>query len=101
MRATLVILFLCCLASGLLTAQIDLKPKSVTADLISEQSTIAPGKEFRVAVKLEHQPTFHTYGKKLAADGTGRITVINWTLPQGWKAEELPWPATHETASTG
>jgi thiol:disulfide interchange protein len=54
-----------------------------------------------VAVKLEHQPTFHTYGKTLPADVTGLPTEIVWTLPDGWKADDLPWPPTHETESTG
>lgn len=81
---------------------LDLKPKPVTATLISEQSTIAAGKTFRVAVKLEHQPTYHTYGKVLPPDvTTGLPTKIVWNLPEGWKVDDLPWPPTHETESTG
>lgn len=78
-----------------------LKGKPVTAELISEQSSIAPGGSFRVAMKMVHQPTFHTYGKKLPEDGTGKPTVIKWKLPEGWKAEDLPWPEPHETEGTG
>lgn len=84
-------------------AQVDLggKPKPVTAALLSEQSTIAPGKEFRVAVKLVHLPTYHTYGKELPPGvETGLPTKILWKLPEGWKAEDLPWPTTHLTEST-
>ncbi|CAN5689961.1 hypothetical protein BH11VER1_BH11VER1_39240 [soil metagenome] len=82
--------------------QLDLKPKPVTATLLSEQGTIAPGKTFRVAVKLEHQATYHTYGKVLPPDiTTGLPTKIVWNLPEGWKVDELPWPPTHETESTG
>ncbi|HSI64894.1 MAG TPA: cytochrome c biogenesis protein CcdA [Candidatus Saccharimonadia bacterium] len=77
------------------------KKGPVTATLISEQSSIAPGAEFRVAVKLEHAPTYHTYGKTLPPDATGLPTQVSWTLPEGWKSEDLPWPATHETESTG
>lgn len=77
------------------------KPQPVTASLLSEQSTIAPGKEFRVAVKLVHQPTFHTYGKTLPEGVTGLPTQITWKLPDGWKVDDLPWPPTHETDSTG
>lgn len=81
--------------------QLDLKPSPVTATLLSEQSTIAPGKIFRVAVKLVHLPTYHTYGKILPADITGLPTKIVWNLPEGWKSDDLPWPPTHETESTG
>lgn len=81
--------------------QLALKPKPVTATLLSEQSTIAPGKLFRVAVKLEHQPTYHTYGKTLPEGVTGLPTKIVWKLPEGWKVDDLPWPPTHETESTG
>lgn len=81
--------------------QLDLKPNPVTATLVSEQSTIAPDKAFRVAVKLVHQPTYHTYGKVLPPDITGLPTKIVWNLPEGWKIDDLPWPPTHETESTG
>jgi len=46
-------------------------------------------------------PHNHTYGKKLPADGTGVTTTLAWELPDGWKAEELPWPEPHEVPSTG
>ncbi|WP_211325430.1 thioredoxin family protein [Roseimicrobium gellanilyticum] len=77
------------------------KKEPVTASLVSEHSSIAPGGTFRVAVKLQHAPTYHTYGKTLPPDATGLPTTIDWKLPEGWKAEDLPWPPTHETESTG
>jgi len=70
----------------------------VKASLVSEQGTIAPGKAFRVAVKLEHQPTYHVYGKTVG--DIGKPTRILWKLPEGWKAEDLAWPPTHATPST-
>ncbi len=77
------------------------KAEQVTASLVSEVKTAAPGQPFRVAVKLVHAPHNHTYGKKLPADGTGLVTTLAWTLPDGWKVEELPWPEPHELISTG
>ena len=104
-RSIFAALLLCCFAEDHLIAQIDLGlgggNKPVTATLISEQSTIAPGKSFRVAVKLAHQPTFHTYGRTLPEGVTGLPTSITWKLPEGWKVDDLPWPPTHETESTG
>ncbi|MES2735493.1 MAG: thioredoxin family protein [Verrucomicrobiota bacterium] len=89
-----------------LAAQFDLSPAGggakakVTASLVSEVKTAAPGESFRIAVKLEHQPHWHTYGKVLPADVIGKPTTLKWTLPDGWTVEELPWPDTHEVPST-
>jgi thiol:disulfide interchange protein len=66
--------------------------KPVAATLVSEMTTIAPGRPFRVAVKLETGPGWHTYGKKISEGKTGKPTELAWTLPEGWKSKELPWP---------
>lgn len=96
------VLMLSATAPAPLHAQVALgpKPKPVVATLLAEQSTVAAGKELRVAVKLVHQPTYHTYGKSLPEGVTGLPTQIKWTLPEGWTVEDLPWPATHMTEST-
>jgi thiol:disulfide interchange protein len=73
----------------------------VKASLVSEVKTAAPGQPFQVAVKLEHEPNWHTYGKVLPPDVIGKPTTLKWTLPEGWKVEELTWPETHEVPSTG
>lgn len=89
-----------------LAAQFDLSPTGggakpkVTASLVSEVKAAASGESFRIAVKLEHQPHWHTYGKVLPADVIGKPTTLKWTLPEGWTVEELPWPDTHEVPST-
>lgn len=82
-------------------AQFGLDNKPVTGELVSELSTIGAGKPFKVAVKLEHQPTWHVYGKTIPEGAPGLPTRVTWKLPEGWKAEELPWPATHRIQSTG
>ncbi|WP_176159662.1 protein-disulfide reductase DsbD family protein [Prosthecobacter debontii] len=86
-------------------AQLDFTPKTaasakVQASLVSEVTTAAPGQAFLVAVKLVHEPHWHTYGKELPEDVIGKPTTLKWTLPEGWTVEDLPWPATHEVAST-
>lgn len=86
----------------LVQAQVDLDapgPK-VTASLIAEVKAAAPGQPFQVAVKLVHQPHWHTYGKELPPEVIGKPTRLKWTLPEGWSVEELPWPPTHEVEST-
>ncbi|MFO1486547.1 MAG: protein-disulfide reductase DsbD family protein [Verrucomicrobiaceae bacterium] len=67
----------------------------VAAILIPEVSTAAAGKPFRVAVQLIHAKGAHTYGKDIAPD-KGKPTKLSWTLPEGWTAKELPWPAVQE-----
>ena len=78
----------------------DTASAKVKASLVSEVKTAAAGEPFRIAVKLEHQPHWHTYGKVLPADVIGKPTTLKWTLPEGWTVEELPWPETHEVPST-
>jgi thiol:disulfide interchange protein len=75
------------------------KPKRLTAELISEQTTVAPGKPFQVLVKLVVEPGWHTYGKTVPENVTGKPTALIWTLPEGWKSEDLSWPPTRETPS--
>lgn len=75
-------------------------PTKVQASLVSEVKAAAPGQPFRVAVKLVHEEHWHTYGKVLPAEVIGKPTTLKWTLPEGWKIEELPWPATREVEST-
>lgn len=77
------------------------KTKKLTATLVSEQSTVAPGAPFRMAVKLDVAPHWHTYGKTLPPDADGAPTSLAWDLPHDWKVEELPWPATKDTPSAG
>jgi thiol:disulfide interchange protein len=77
------------------------KKESVSVSIVSEVKAAQPGTPFRVAVKVVHEPHFHTYGKVIAKGATGKPTKLNWTLPEGWAAEELPWPATISFESFG
>ncbi len=72
----------------------------LTVEVVAEVTSAAPGKPFLAAVKLTHAPLHHTYGKVLPPDVIGRPTSVTWTVPEGWKLEEIPWPATYEVPST-
>jgi thiol:disulfide interchange protein len=72
----------------------------VTASIVSEVKSAAPGQPFRAAVKLVHEEHSHTYGKVVPPDVVGRPTSLKWSLPEGWTIEELPWPATKQVDST-
>ncbi len=83
------------LEPGLLGAGANDKVGLVTSALITEATAAAPGTAFRVAVRLEHAKGAHTYGKVLPPEIIGKPTKLVWTLPEGWKMDELPWPAVH------
>lgn len=61
----------------------------VKASLVADETTVQPGRPFTVALRLEHEPHWHTYW---VSPGTGYATSINWTLPEGWKASAIQWP---------
>ena len=86
--------------SGFVFGGGDEKSAPVRAELVAEVSVAAAGEPFLAAVKLMHDPEWHTYGKVLPPDIIGKPTTLSWTLPEGWELEELEWPATHEVPST-
>jgi thiol:disulfide interchange protein/DsbC/DsbD-like thiol-disulfide interchange protein len=64
----------------------------VKATLVAAETAIVPGKPVQVALRLVHDAHWHTYWLN---PGTGLVTSITWTLPPGWKASEIQWPAPH------
>jgi thiol:disulfide interchange protein len=71
-------------------AQSVVKTDNVRAELISEVSTIKAGEPFWVALRQTIKPHWHTYWKN--PGDSGLPTEINWTLPQGAKADPIVWP---------
>jgi thiol:disulfide interchange protein DsbD len=65
-------------------------PSHVQASLVAAETSIHPGKPFTVALHFVHDPHWHTYWLN---PGTGLATEIEWTLPAGWKAGPIQWPA--------
>ncbi len=65
--------------------------EEVTATLVSEVKSIAPGEPFTVAFKMVHDTGWHTYWRN-----SGYIQqsprVAEWDLPEGFVAGELQWP---------
>src|SRR5208337_1646491 len=62
----------------------------VAASLVAANASIRPGTPFTVALRLVHQPHWHTYWVN---PGTGLPTTLRWALPPGWKAGDIQWPA--------
>jgi DsbC/DsbD-like thiol-disulfide interchange protein len=61
----------------------------VKASLVAADSSVQPGKSITVALRLEHEPHWHTYWINA---GTGYATSLQWELPPGWKAGAIQWP---------
>jgi DsbC/DsbD-like thiol-disulfide interchange protein len=59
--------------------------------LISEASQITPGATFHVGLHLKHPPGYHSYWKHPGVVGVP--TSVEWTLPDGFVAGEIQWPA--------
>jgi len=68
------------------------KKGAVSAQLVSAAAAIVPGQPFTVALRLRHDPHWHSYW---IAPGTGYPTSLTWTLPEGFKAGEIQWPTPH------
>lgn len=62
----------------------------VQARLISEAKSIKPGAKFCVAVRLMMDEGWHTYWKN--PGDSGLPTSIEWTLPEGFIADDILWP---------
>src|SRR5690242_5500567 len=68
------------------------KKGAVVAQLVSDTTAITPGQPFTVALRLQHDPHWHSYW---IAPGTGYPTSLTWTLPEGFKAGDIQWPTPH------
>jgi thiol:disulfide interchange protein DsbD len=62
---------------------------SVAVELVSSVDSIEPGQSFFVALRMQHDPHWHTFWKN---PGTGYPTCLTWTLPKGFTAGEIEWP---------
>lgn len=73
-----------------LAAPILAEKAASTSALISEATSIAPGKTFTVALKLDHPAGWHSY--YLNSGGTELSPSITWKLPEGATAGDIQWP---------
>ncbi|MGH8616467.1 MAG: protein-disulfide reductase DsbD family protein [Burkholderiales bacterium] len=67
------------------------RTERVEAELVAETATIAPGTPFTVALRLKMDPEWHTYWRN--PGDSGLPTTIAWTLPPGFQAGDIQWPA--------
>jgi thiol:disulfide interchange protein DsbD len=67
-------------------------PAHVEASLVAADTSIQPGRPLTVALRLVHEPQWHTYWLN---PGTGLATSLAWKLPAGFQAGDIQWPAPH------
>jgi thiol:disulfide interchange protein DsbD len=67
------------------------KTDNVEARLISEHAALQPGGTAWVALRLAIRPGWHTYW--INPGDSGEATEIAWTLPPGYSAGAIHWPA--------
>lgn len=61
------------------------------ARLVSEVRSVRPGSAFTVALVIDLDPGWHTYWRNPGDSGTPAI--LEWSLPAGFRAGEVRWPA--------
>ena len=65
-------------------------PPHITARLIAESDTPAPGSNFAIAFDMTPAPGWHGYW--LNPGDAGKGMEVRWTLPQGMSAGQLGYP---------
>ena len=74
--------------ASLLSAQ---SAPQTTVTLISENSATAPGSQVTVGIQFQLEPGWHIYW--MNPGDAGQPPSVQWTLPAGWAAGPVEWPA--------
>ena len=64
--------------------------RNVQASLVSETTSIQPGRPLQLGLRLRMADGWHTYWKNPA--DSGLPTKLAWKLPEGFTADDLQWP---------
>jgi thiol:disulfide interchange protein len=67
------------------------KTGHIESELVAQATGVAPGQTLHLAVRQSIQPGWHTYWRN--PGDSGQATEIQWTLPAGFNAGEIIWPA--------
>ena len=64
--------------------------RHVKVSLVAEKDAVQPGQPLMVGLRLQMDPTWHTYWRN--PGDAGLPTTVKWELPEGFAAGELQWP---------
>jgi thiol:disulfide interchange protein DsbD len=78
-----------CLAAPARAAMVD--AGHVKLELLPAADRIAPGQTLYVALHQKIAPGWHTYWRN--PGDAGEPPKLGWTLPPGWRAGDIVWPA--------
>ncbi|HZZ34937.1 MAG TPA: thioredoxin family protein [Caulobacteraceae bacterium] len=67
------------------------RAQHLSAELVAETTGAAPGSTVWVALSQDIDKGWHTYWRN--PGDAGEATKIGWTLPAGWRAGDIVWPA--------
>ncbi|MCC5849085.1 MAG: thioredoxin family protein [Verrucomicrobia bacterium] len=73
--------------------------QNTTFSLVPQGTSFTPGDTIWVAAHLEMNPDWHTYWE--FQGDSGLATEITWTLPEGFEAGEIHWPAPYRFIEPG
>jgi thiol:disulfide interchange protein DsbD len=69
----------------------EVKTEHNDVELVPETTAAAPGGTLYVALRQVITPGWHTYWRN--PGDAGQATSLTWTLPPGWSAGDIVWPA--------
>ncbi len=79
------------LAAPALARAAPVRAGHLAAEIVADHTAIAPGGTIQVALRQQIDAGWHTYWRN--PGDSGQATTLDWTLPAGWKAGEIVWPA--------
>lgn len=89
LRSSFLFLLLIAFASTPLWAE-SVYDANTKVELVSEVKQVKPGSEFWAALRMTHDPEWHSYW--VNPGDSGMMTSIEWTLPEGVSVGEIQWP---------
>ena len=66
-------------------------PGNAIVEWIAESSACEPGKPLKTAIRMVHEPGWHSYW--INPGEAGITTTVEWKPPTGWKCGDLGFPA--------
>ncbi len=90
-RLLLILLSAFTVLTGAARAEASFKGAGLSVELVSEVTSIRPGQPFFAGMFIRHEAGYHTYWKNPGIAGVA--TKLDWSLPDGWSAGAIAWPA--------